>query len=127
MGGGARTLVRQPKTAVFFRKSPKPGGSKSVKFSYTRTCTPFGVSRVVCDAYMRLPARWPLGYFRSECRTGGETAPCMNCFLTHSHQCLTRGGTGYKYRFSSLQYDRTGNRNQSASVGAGACSTNCTT
>jgi len=30
MGGGARALVRQPKTAVFLRKSPKPGGSKSV-------------------------------------------------------------------------------------------------
>jgi len=31
MGGGARALVRQPKTAVFFlQKSPKPGGSKSV-------------------------------------------------------------------------------------------------
>jgi len=32
MGGGARTLVRQQKTAVvFLRKSPKPGGSQSVK------------------------------------------------------------------------------------------------
>ena len=33
MGGGATALVRQPKTAVFLRKSPKPGGSKSVKIS----------------------------------------------------------------------------------------------
>ena len=32
MGGGARVLVRQPKTAVFLWKSPKPGGSKSVKW-----------------------------------------------------------------------------------------------
>jgi len=31
MGGGAGTLVRQPKTAVFLEKSPKPGGSQSVK------------------------------------------------------------------------------------------------
>jgi len=31
MGGGARALARQLKTAVFLRKSPKPGGSKSVK------------------------------------------------------------------------------------------------
>jgi len=31
MGGGARALVRQPKTAVFLQKLPKPGGSKSVK------------------------------------------------------------------------------------------------
>jgi len=31
MGRGAQALVRQPKTAVFLRKSPKPGGSKSVK------------------------------------------------------------------------------------------------
>jgi len=31
MGGGARTLVRQPKTAVFLRKLPKPGGFQSVK------------------------------------------------------------------------------------------------
>jgi len=32
MGGGARALVRQPKTAGFFlRKSSKPGGSKSVR------------------------------------------------------------------------------------------------
>jgi len=30
MGGGARALVRQPKTAVFLQKSLKPGGSKSV-------------------------------------------------------------------------------------------------
>jgi len=30
MGGGARALVRQPKTAVFLRKLPKPSGSKSV-------------------------------------------------------------------------------------------------
>jgi len=29
-GGGAMALVRQPKTAVFLQKSPKPGGSKSV-------------------------------------------------------------------------------------------------
>jgi len=33
MGGGARVLVRQLKTAGFFLpKSPKPGGSKSVKW-----------------------------------------------------------------------------------------------
>ena len=32
MGGGARALVRQPKTAVFLRKSPKSGGSQSVNF-----------------------------------------------------------------------------------------------
>jgi len=31
MGGGARTLVKQPKTAVFFAKMLKPGGSQSVK------------------------------------------------------------------------------------------------
>jgi len=32
MGGGARALARQLKTAgFFFQKSPKPGGSKSVK------------------------------------------------------------------------------------------------
>ena len=30
MGGGARALLRPPKTAVFLRKSPKPRGSKSV-------------------------------------------------------------------------------------------------
>ena len=30
MGGGARALVRQPKTAVFLQKSLKPSGSKSV-------------------------------------------------------------------------------------------------
>jgi len=30
MGGGAKTLVRQLKTAVFLQKSPKPGGSQSV-------------------------------------------------------------------------------------------------
>jgi len=34
MGGGARALVRQLKTAVFLRKSLKPGGSKSVKCEY---------------------------------------------------------------------------------------------
>jgi len=35
MGGGARALLRQPKTAVFFlRKLPKPGGSKSVNGAY---------------------------------------------------------------------------------------------
>jgi len=33
MGGGARTLVKQPKTAVFLRKSPKPGGSQSVNIN----------------------------------------------------------------------------------------------
>ena len=33
IGGGARVLVRQTKTAVFFlRKPPKPGGSKSVNW-----------------------------------------------------------------------------------------------
>jgi len=35
MGGGARVLVRQLKTAVFLRKSPKPGGSKSVKTDHS--------------------------------------------------------------------------------------------
>jgi len=32
IGGGARALVRQPKTAVFLRKSLNPSGRQGVKF-----------------------------------------------------------------------------------------------
>jgi len=44
MGGGARALVRQLKTAVFLRKSPKSGGSKSVNLQqeYMQTFLPQG-------------------------------------------------------------------------------------
>jgi len=47
MGGGARALVKQPKTAVFFlRKSPKPGGSASVKGLMTWKVLYFGTIKI---------------------------------------------------------------------------------
>jgi len=55
MGGGARALVRQLKTAVFLRKSPKLAGHQSFNADYAVQRGLFKLSLSSCCGIIGLP------------------------------------------------------------------------
>jgi len=78
-------------------------------------CTAFGLSRVVCDAHLRLLAPWTAWLFSQWILHGGESMqapPHVNCSHANTHQRRARGWGSRNVPFfkSSVWRDKNGTR-----------------